>query len=107
MNFAVRCRSRLGLAAPAVCRLPRRRPATNDLSDAEIQGRQLAQQLILEQRPATNFTQTGVLKIRDAKGQRTEFPDAVPNHCRGNRRHVELVEAITQTTRLPIRLASD
>lgn len=42
--------------------------ATNDLSDAEIQGRQLAQQL-LEQQPATNFTQTGVLKIRDSEGK--------------------------------------
>jgi hypothetical protein len=46
---------------------------TNELSDAEIQGRQLAQQL-LEQRPATNFTQTGTLKIRDGKGVRTEIP---------------------------------
>lgn len=45
--------------------------ATNELSDAEIQGRKLAQQL-LEQRPATNFIQTGTLKIRDAKGRRTE-----------------------------------
>jgi hypothetical protein len=46
---------------------------TNGLSDAEIRGRQLAQQL-LEQRPATNFTQTGVLSIRDAKGTRMEIP---------------------------------
>jgi len=46
---------------------------TNTLSDAEIHGRQLAQQL-LEQRPATNFTQTGVLTIRDAKGTRMEIP---------------------------------
>ena len=40
---------------------------TNDLTDVEIQGRQLARQ-ILEQKPATNYSQTGVLKIRDAKG---------------------------------------
>jgi hypothetical protein len=40
---------------------------TNGLSDAEIQGRNLAQQL-LEQSPATNLTQTGVLNIRDGKG---------------------------------------
>jgi hypothetical protein len=46
---------------------------TNELSDAEIQGRKLAQQL-LEQRPATNFVQAGTLKIRDAKGRRTEVP---------------------------------
>jgi hypothetical protein len=45
---------------------------TNGLSDAEIQGRNLAQQL-LEQRPATNFIQTGVLKIRDAKGISTNL----------------------------------
>jgi hypothetical protein len=46
---------------------------TNDLSDAEIQGRQLAQQ-ILEQRPAESFMNTGVLKIRDAKGRSLEIP---------------------------------
>ena len=46
---------------------------TNALSEAEIQGRQLAQQL-LEQQPVTNFTQTGVLKIRDAQGKRSEIP---------------------------------
>jgi hypothetical protein len=40
---------------------------TNTLSDAEIQGRQLAQQL-LEQSPATNYSQNGILKIREAKG---------------------------------------
>ena len=36
---------------------------TNALSDAEIQGRALAQK-ILEQRPAENSTNTGVLSIR-------------------------------------------
>jgi hypothetical protein len=46
---------------------------TNGLSDAEMQGRSLAQQL-LDQWPATNFTQTGVLKIRDGKGKRLEVP---------------------------------
>jgi hypothetical protein len=46
---------------------------TNALSDAEVQGRQLAQQLV-EQWPATNFTQTGVLKIRDGKRNRSEVP---------------------------------
>jgi Outer membrane lipoprotein-sorting protein len=44
---------------------------TNDLSDAEIQGRQLAQK-ILEQTPAANLKQTGVLKIREAKGESLE-----------------------------------
>jgi hypothetical protein len=46
---------------------------TNDLSDAEIQGRNLAQQL-LEQIPATNSIQTGVLKIRDAKNNQVNVP---------------------------------
>jgi len=38
---------------------------TNALSDAEIQGRQLAQQLC-DARPETNFNQTGILKIRNS-----------------------------------------
>jgi hypothetical protein len=46
---------------------------TNDLSDAQIQGRKLAQQL-LEQKPATNYSQSGVLKIRDENGKHLEFP---------------------------------
>jgi hypothetical protein len=45
---------------------------TNVLSDAEIQGRQLAQQ-ILEQRPATDFIQHGALKFTDAKKNHVEF----------------------------------
>jgi len=44
---------------------------TNNLSDVEIQGRNLAQQL-LEQRPAENITNTGVLKIRNAYGEAYE-----------------------------------
>ena len=46
---------------------------TNDWVGAIIQGRKLALQL-LEQRPNENFTQTGVLKIRDTKGHTTELP---------------------------------
>ncbi len=46
---------------------------TNDSVAAVIQGRQLAQQ-ILEQRPTENFTNTGVLKIRDANGKTSEIP---------------------------------
>lgn len=38
---------------------------TNDLSDAEIQGRALAEK-ILAQRPTQNYTNTGVLQIRGA-----------------------------------------
>jgi Outer membrane lipoprotein-sorting protein len=47
--------------------------ATNNLSDAQIQGRQLAQQLC-EARPAESITNTGVLEIRDGKGNRTNYP---------------------------------
>jgi hypothetical protein len=46
--------------------------ATNELSDAEIEGRNIVQHL-LAQRPAENFTNTGTLRIRDAKRQRTEI----------------------------------
>jgi hypothetical protein len=42
---------------------------TNGLSDAEIQGRVLAQSII-QQRPATNFSQAGNLMVRDAQGTR-------------------------------------
>ena len=47
--------------------------ATNALSDAEIQGRQLAQQLC-DSPPAENSTNTGFLKIRDARGKHMEIP---------------------------------
>jgi hypothetical protein len=46
--------------------------ATSEPSDAEIEGRSIVQHL-LAQRPAENFTNTGTLKIRDAKRQRTEI----------------------------------
>jgi hypothetical protein len=46
---------------------------TNDLSDVEIQGRNLAQQLC-EAQPAENFTNTGVLQIRDGKGKTSKIP---------------------------------
>jgi len=46
---------------------------TNTLSDAEIQGRQLVQKL-LGQQPTENFTNTGILQIRDGKGKRSEIP---------------------------------
>lgn len=45
---------------------------TNVLSDAEIQGRTLAQK-ILANRPAENFTNTGILQIRD-NGRLTKIP---------------------------------
>jgi Outer membrane lipoprotein-sorting protein len=44
-----------------------------NLSPAQIEGRALAQE-ILSQRPETNATRTGTLKIRDEKGDRTETP---------------------------------
>jgi hypothetical protein len=45
---------------------------TNALSDAEIQGRALAQK-ILEQRPTENYTNTGVLSIKSANGELTKL----------------------------------
>ena len=46
---------------------------TNALSDAEIQGRQLVEKL-LEQQPTENFTNSGVLQIRQAGGITTSLP---------------------------------
>jgi len=46
---------------------------TNTFSDAEIQGRALAQQLC-DAQPAGNFTNTGVLLIRNSKGETTKVP---------------------------------
>jgi hypothetical protein len=45
---------------------------TNGLSEAEIQGRQLAQQLC-ETQPTEDLTNTGVLEIHDGHGNRTNF----------------------------------
>ena len=45
--------------------------ATNELSGAEIEGRDIVQHL-LAQRPAENFTNSATLRIRDARRQRTE-----------------------------------
>jgi len=46
---------------------------TNSLSTAELKGRELAQK-ILSQRPAENFTNRGVLKIRNAQHVTTQVP---------------------------------
>jgi hypothetical protein len=46
---------------------------TNDLSDAEVQGHNLAG-LLLEQWPTTNFIQNGNLSVRDNHGSRFEAP---------------------------------
>ncbi len=46
---------------------------TNALSDAEIQGRALAQE-ILSQRPVENTINTGILQIRDGSGNHSEVP---------------------------------
>jgi len=46
---------------------------TNDSAGAVIQGRQLAQQ-VLEQQPTENVTNTGNLKICDAKDRTSEIP---------------------------------
>ena len=46
---------------------------TNELSDAEVEGRNLARQLC-ELRPAESFTNASTLSIRPAKGRKREFP---------------------------------
>jgi hypothetical protein len=46
---------------------------TNALSDTEIRGRQLAQQLC-EMRPTENFTNAGLLKVRGKDGKQFEVP---------------------------------
>jgi hypothetical protein len=46
---------------------------TKVLSDAEIQGRDLVRKL-LDQQPAENYTNAGVLKIHEGKGARWEIP---------------------------------
>jgi hypothetical protein len=51
---------------------------TNGLSDAEIQGQQLAQKILAQwvQMPSENSTNTGILKIRTTKGNTLEIPIA-------------------------------
>lgn len=46
---------------------------TNGLSDAEIQGQQLAKK-ILEQKPAENFTNIATFHIRNSKGNHLDYP---------------------------------
>jgi hypothetical protein len=46
---------------------------TNGLSDAEIKGQQLTQE-ILQQTPVTNFIEKGILRIRNSKGVTTNVP---------------------------------
>jgi len=45
----------------------------NTLSDAEIEGRGLARQLA-DAKPTGNYTNNGLLKIRDGKGNSTNYP---------------------------------
>jgi len=45
---------------------------TNSLSDGEIQGRALARK-IFELQPTENFTNTGILKIKDGTGKKSEI----------------------------------
>lgn len=46
---------------------------TNNLSEAEIKGRELARQLC-DAQPSQSFTNTGVFQIRDPQGNRTNIP---------------------------------
>jgi hypothetical protein len=56
-----------------------RAETTNDLSDAEIQGRKLAQQLC-DTRPTEDFTNNGVFQVRDARGKSTNTPITFEAH---------------------------
>lgn len=47
--------------------------STNSLSDSELEGRALAQK-ILAQQPANNYTNTGVLEIRNGHGGHVAIP---------------------------------
>ncbi|HSY43988.1 MAG TPA: outer membrane lipoprotein-sorting protein [Candidatus Acidoferrum sp.] len=59
---------------------------TNNLSDAEIQGQQLAQE-ILQNKPVTNFTQKGILRIRNSKGATTNIPVTIDTFFNGGNKH--------------------
>ncbi len=61
------------LAAMLLLSFAAKAETTNGLSEAEIKGRDLARQLC-DARPAENFTNTGVLQIRDGSGKRTNTP---------------------------------
>jgi YD repeat-containing protein len=50
-----------------------RAETTNTLSDAEIKGQELARQL-RESKPTENLTNSGVLQIRNSKGETTKVP---------------------------------
>ena len=67
--------------------------AMNNVAEAESEGRKLVQQL-LEQRPTENLTNTGVLKIHDAKSGRRQTS-------------VEFQIAVTPTNVLAIYIAKD
>jgi hypothetical protein len=60
-------------AVPFLGDIPQFHLTTNKLSDDEIQGRNLAQQLA-NAKPAENLTNVGFLQIRDAKGNHTDIP---------------------------------
>jgi len=66
-----RAAAAVAVAAPLFFTAAKAQP--NALTDGEIQGRALAQK-ILAQQPAADFTNIGVLNIKDAKSVRSEIP---------------------------------
>ncbi|HXE43393.1 MAG TPA: hypothetical protein VN516_10240, partial [Candidatus Baltobacteraceae bacterium] len=60
-------------SVPFLGNIPQFHLTTNKLSDAEIQGRNLAKQLA-NARPIGNFTNTGILQIRDNQGKSVTIP---------------------------------
>jgi hypothetical protein len=80
------CRSATQLSVAAIIlffALGAMAQTTNGLSDAEIQGRKLAQQLC-DARPAENFTNTGVLQVRVGSGKRLESSLVVKTMANSN-----------------------
>ena len=73
LNFGRRGSAALPMATVIFFAVGAMAQTTNGLSDAQIQGRHLVQQL-LELCPTTNFAQEGVLKIRGGKGKHSEIP---------------------------------
>jgi hypothetical protein len=75
MKFWTDFRPATGALAALVCFLAVGAAAetTNTLSDAEIQGRQLARQICSARPSEYFFTNTGILKIQDGKGIKYEF----------------------------------
>ena len=89
----------LALASSLIIAFGTRAQTTGGLSKPEIQGRQLAQE-ILQERPATNFTQTGVVTVRNPGGT-TNFPVSLQTVVEGGDWKVEYFANMTPANQGP------